>query len=578
MSNPARAVVIIAIALWSLGTLWPRVGCMWHACPSNGLHVNYDGVVNRVDNGSPAARAGIEPGDRLVAPLPYGLDRDPPQTLSFDLAHGGSIRHVILTPEPADMTGSGKLRLSALLVSYLIFVIVGSGLLWLRPSAMTWSFYLYCILRRYGDLFFYWPGSSAFFWFNFLAFGALGGAGCALVMVFALRFPDNKTSGWRRPLDRIAVLLAILLPAAWLYLFIRFEFLGLPSQWIFRPLVIATSVVYVAAAVIFLVTLFRSHGEARQRQQWILVFPVVLLLRVAVINFPRYMPDWMPDALIALGVLVPLTVAYAVIRRRVFDVQFVISRALVYASLTTIVAGAFLLLDWFMSKQFAQTRFTLTAEIIFALALGSSLNALHHNVDRFVDAVFFRQRHLAERRLAKAAAAITRAESFAVVDQFLVHEPVHALGLVSAALFRKDEAGRFVRTLDLGWDHAGVRELSPSDPLVLHLLAENAPVRLAEVVWSDDAASHMAHAILAMPLLLRDQIVSIALYGPHRTGADIDPDEEKSLAPLLERAGAAYDHIDAQALRAKVELLTRERESSEREIAKLRGQVQQSGA
>ena len=139
------------------------MGCMWHACPSNGLHFNDDGVVDRVVNGSPAERGG-QPGDRLVAPLPYGLDRDPPQTLSFDLAHGGTVRHVILTPVPADMTSSGKLRLSALLVSDLISVIVGSGLLWLRPSAMTWSFYLYCILRRYGDLFFYWPGSSAFFW------------------------------------------------------------------------------------------------------------------------------------------------------------------------------------------------------------------------------------------------------------------------------------------------------------------------------------------------------------------------------------------------------------------------------
>ena len=578
MSNLARAVVIIAIALWSLGTLWPRVSCMWQACPKNGLSTNHDGVVSGVESGSPAAQAGIEPGDRIVAPLPFGLDRDPPETLSFDLTHAGSVRHVVLIPRPAVMTRSEDLRLSALLVSYLIFVIVGSGLLLLRPSAMTWAFYLYCILRRYGDLYFYWPGSSEFFWFNFLAFASLGGAGCALVTMFALRFPDNKTGGWRRPLDRIAMLLAILLPAVWLYLLVRYNFYGLPSQSIFRALVVVTSVVYAAAAVIFLVTLFRSHGEARQRQQWILVFPAVLLLRVAVINFPRYMPDWMPDALIALGVLVPLTVAYAVIRRRVFDVQFVISRALVYASLTTIVAGMFLLLDWFMSKQFAQTRFTLTAEIIFALALGSGLNALHHNVDRFVDTVFFRQRHLAERRLAKAAAAITRAESFAVVDQFLVHEPVHALGLVSAALFRKNENGRFVRTLDFGWDHADVRELGPDDPLVLHLLAESAPVRLADVTWSDDGAPHMAHAVLAMPLLLRDQIVSIALYGPHRSGADIDPDEEKSLAPLLERAGAAYDHIDAQALRAKVEQLTRERESSEREIARLRAEVQQSGA
>jgi hypothetical protein len=83
----------------------------------------------------------------------------------------------------------------------------------------------------------------------------------------------------------------------------------------------------------------------------------------------------------------------------------------------------------------------------------------------------------------------------------------------------------------------------------------------------------MAHAVLAMPLVLRDQIVAIAMYGPHRTGADIDPDEQKSLAPLLDRAGAAYDHIDAQALRAKVELLTREREHKDREIARLRAEV-----
>jgi vacuolar-type H+-ATPase subunit E/Vma4 len=79
--------------------------------------------------------------------------------------------------------------------------------------------------------------------------------------------------------------------------------------------------------------------------------------------------------------------------------------------------------------------------------------------------------------------------------------------------------------------------------------------------------------VLAMPVLLRDQIIAIALYGLHRSGADIDPDEERSLKPLLERAGAAYDHIDAEALRAKVELLTRERESKQREIERLRAEA-----
>ena len=509
----------------------------------------------------------------MIPPLPRGLDRDPPKVWSFNLKqHDGRVRHVVLVPQPSPATFSDKLRGLALVTSYLVFVIVGSTLLLMRPNPMTWSFYLYCILRRYGDLYFTWPGSDSFFWFNTLLFGSLGGAECALVTIFALRFPSDQIAGWRRPANLVAILLAVLLPLGWLGVFIRFDFLGLPSQSLVDALVRVTSAVYFWAAAIFIGTLLQSHGDQRQRLQWILVFPIVLLLRVAVINLP--LPNWVSDALIALGVLVPLTVAYAVIRRRVFDVQFVISRALVYGTMTTMIAGTFLLIDWFMSKQFEQTRFTLTAEIIFALALGSSLNMLHRNVDRLVDGIFFRQRHFAERRLLRAAAAVTRAETFSAVDQFVVHEPVDALDLTSAALFRKSErGGGFVRRVDVGWDNHDIRELGADNPLVLHLLAEGASVRISDVTWSSGHAPHVAHAVLAMPLLLRDQIVGIALYGPHRTGADIDPDEQKALTPLLDRAGAAYDHIDAEALRTKVELLTREREHKDREIARLRAEV-----
>lgn len=574
MSNLGRAVVVVAISVWSVGTLAPRIACLWQACPSDGWDMNYSGVVNRVDLGSAAARAGIQPGDRIAPPLPRGLTRDPPNAFVFRLQHHGNVRPVFLSPVPVRMTGSEALRLLAVVMEYLIFVIVGGALLLIRPNAMTWCFFLYCILRRYGDLFFYWPGSDAFFWINALAYASLGGASCALVMMFALRFPTNRVAGWRVPLNRIAIALAILLPIAWLYTFVRLDFFGIPVQPLVGMLVRVTSLVYLAAAGIFVATLLQSHGDQRQRLQWILVFPIILLLRIAVINIPRSLPEWVFDLLTALAVLIPLTVAYAVIRQRVFDIQFVISRALVYGTMTTLIAGTFLLLDWFMSKQFEQTRFTLTAEIIFALALGSSLNILHHNVDRLVDGLFFRQRHFAERRLARAASAVTRAETFSAVDRFVVHEPVEALDLISAALFRKSEhGGGFARRVEVGWDRHDLHELGANDPLVLHLLAEGGPVRISDVAWSSGHTPYMAHAVLAMPLLLRDQIVAIALYGPHRTGADIDPDERKSLTPLLERAGAAYDHIDAQALRAKVELLTRERELKDREIARLRAEV-----
>ena len=350
MSSLARAVVGTIIGIWMLGTLAPNVSCVWQPCPSNGLSVDYDGIVTGVDAGSPAAQAALVPGDRIATPLPRDLFREPQQPLSFTLVHAGTARPVKLDPKMTNLGRSDALRLLALCASYLIFLIVGSGLLLLRPSAMTWSFYLYCVLRRYGDLWFYWPGSNAFFWFNVLALGTLGGASCALVTIFALRFPNNQLHGWRRPLNRIAVMFALLLPAAWLYAWVRIDFLGLPGQALIELLILVTSIVYLSAAAIFIVTLVRSRGEERQRMQWILIFPVVLILHVVAINSPNSFPAWFSDALLAVAVCIPLTVAYAVVRRRVFDIEFVISRALVYGTITSIIAGTFLLLDWFLSK------------------------------------------------------------------------------------------------------------------------------------------------------------------------------------------------------------------------------------
>jgi hypothetical protein len=577
MPTFARTAIVAAIGVWMLVTATPDVIRAFQPSSDSGLSVDFDGVVNAVDGGSPAAAAGIAPGDRIIAPLPRGLFRQPLPGLSFKLMTNGVTRAITLAPRPYLLSRGRRLLLLAQYTSYMIFLIVGSLVLLLRPSAMTWAFYLYCVARRYGDIGFYWPGSNAFFWSNVFVLVALGGTSCLLVTIFALRFPSNRLDAWRARINRVATFLLIPFAALWPYALVRMNFFGLPSQGLADLFVRLDSIVYLGAATIFVATLLRSYGEQRQRLQWILVFPAVLALRVIAINqgnglLPYSLPAWFPRLLEVLGVCIPLTVAYAIVRRRVFDIQFAISRALVYATITTIVAGAFFLLDWFMSKQFAQTRFTLTAEIILALAIGSWLNILHRNVDRLVDSTLFRQRHLAQERLTKAAAAVLRAESHEVVDRFLVHEPVRAMNLTSAAIFHQDAAtGHFVREVAVGWDHAETRELTSDDPLVLHLLAEDAPVRLADIVWaSDTSPTHLADAVLAMPVMLRDQLVAIVLYGPHHSGADIDPDEVKSMVLLVERAGAAYDHIEARTLRAQVESLIRERDAKQREIEALR--------
>ncbi|HZY99840.1 MAG TPA: hypothetical protein VFE36_09735 [Candidatus Baltobacteraceae bacterium] len=572
MSKVLRIAVVVVVGAWMLWTLVPHVECVWSACPSIGLTLNYDGVVAGVDDGSPAAKASIQPGDRVAFPIPRDLYREPPPpATTFGLARNGVTRTVTLVPQPQRFELDERLRLLALSASYLLFLVVGSAVLLLRPSAMTWMFYLFCVVRRFGDLGLYLPGPSDWYWANYFVLLTTGGAGCPLVAMFALRFPHDRMDGWRKPVNAVAAALAVALPVTWFSLFWRLIGLGLPVGNAVERLAFFTSILYLGAAAIFLVTLARSHGDERQRIRWILVFPITIVMRAIAIDLPHALPEWYSGLLTALGALVPLTVAYAIVRQRVFDIEFAISRAVIYGVITSIVAGTFLLLDWLISAQFSQSRLTLTAEIVVALALGSWLNMLHKNVDRFVDGTFFRQRHRSEKRLSRAAAAVLRAETHDAVDRFLVHEPVEALGLISAALFHRDgEEPCFVREQAVGWSDGDVSELTGDDPLVLHLLAGGEPVRLADVAWSSDRLPPVKHAVLATPVMLRDELVTIVLYGPHRSGADIDPDEVRSLVRLTQSAGASYDHIDARTLREELATLLQQCEMKDRELAALR--------
>jgi hypothetical protein len=572
MNRFVRTAVVIVVGVWMLGSLLPQLECLWSACPSTGLTVSVDGVIGGVDAGSPAAKASLQPGDRVAVPIPRDLYRDPPPSVTtFNVVRDGVARTVSLVPRDQRLAVAERLRLLALIASYLLFLIVGSTVLLMRPSAMTWIFYLYCVVRRFGDIGLYLPGPSDWYWINFCVMATIGGAGCPLVAMFALRFPNDRMDGWRKPVNAVATALAVALPFAWLSIFWRLIVLGLPVGTAFDRLAFFTSILYLGAAAIFVVTLMRSHGDERHRIQWILVFPLILVMRAIAIDLPHALPEWYSGLLTALGALVPLTVAYAIVRQRVFDIEFAISRAVIYGVITSIIAGTFLLLDWLMSAQFSQSRLTLTAEIIVALALGSCLNMLHKGVDRFVDGTFFRQRHLSEKRLSRAAAAVMRAETHEAVDRFLIHEPVEALSLASAALFHREaEQPRFVRELAIGWTDGDVRELNCEDPLVLHLLAEGEPVRLADVAWATDQLPSVGHAVLATPVMLRDELVTIVLYGPHRTGADIDPDEVRSLLHLTQSAGASYDHIDARTLRAELTALLQQCEVKDRELAALK--------
>ena len=96
----------------------------------------------------------------------------------------------------------------------------------------------------------------------------------------------------------------------------------------------------------------------------------------------------------------------------------------------------------------------------------------------------------------------------------------------------------------------------------MHLQGERGAVRVVELHRLNVGATHESrNAVLALPIFIRHELSAVVLFGAHRGGEDFDPDETAWLNGLAMAASAAYDHLEADALRKELERVSRESEA-----------------
>ena len=488
----------------------------------------------------------------------------PGSTLRFTVARSG--RSIgISVQSPRNQLSTTPIVTWVKRLSASLFIIIGALLVLRRPCRMTWGFFLFALGSNFGApyiLQYLAPSSfdAGYFLINIVFGDGLWTAG---LWMFTARFPSDVATGWRAKIDRLA-------PFAGLIAFVAgtLSYLAIYQGWrSFQTWYNANFWISEALLAVGILSLlggyFEMSASERQRLKWVVAGFAIYYGAVAYLNLAPYLPgggwpaSWTAagytiDILSVTCLFIPATVVYAVLRHHVLDVNFVISRALVFGTLTTIVVGVFAIIDWFFSKVVQQQRLAFYADLAFALAFGFGLDGMHRRVDKFIDRVLYRQRHLAEARLDRVAAGISHMTSDRAVDTALVDEPAHALDLVSAAIFRRQDGKGFSRVASVGWATDATEELPADDPILLHMQGERGPLRLRHIKRrADNFPKKAAVPIIAFPLLVRHQLEGLALYGAHVTGEDIDPDEVRILERLATSAAAAYDHIEAQNLRSK---------------------------
>ena len=532
--------------------------------------------VAEVDPETSAARAGIVAGDHFdftrssLRDRILGMEYQPPrvgESTSFEVVRSGrafvTLRAAPLTAAESQYAIFSPLTPFLRLAGF-AYIVIALVILLRRPNRMTWGLFLYLIsaadvtLYRFPEWLF--PVAQ----FGSVLLSVVGPVG---LVIFAARFPDNRPTGWRALLDRLAIPVGLLFVIPNLAWDATSLFAGAsPAAWMSLGSILGALALIAIAGVTLVATYFSVEPWARQRFAWVIAGVLFTLVsyssqwgRYWEATYPLVTSDllvWFASVLYAFA---PVAIAYAVVRQRVFGISFVVSRTLVYTILTGILFALFALIEWLAGRMIERTGVTIALVAVTAIVVAFSLEAAHAKIENFVESQLFRRRHLAERHLAGVAAGLPYADDSATVEDALVREPVHAYKLSAAALFKRDDSGLFAR------DGEALEATVP-----LRLQGSRRSVRLHEFEHNGSTEVPYAGLVLAVPIFVRARLEAVAAYGAHANGEDIDPDEAASLEALCGAAGTAYDRLDALRVGREVARWRRVAERQARELAALR--------
>jgi hypothetical protein len=172
---------------------------------------------------------------------------------------------------------------------------------------------------------------------------------------------------------------------------------------------VAVPMLFVAGlgAVISLFVRFRrARGSERQQIKWF-AFAAALTL-VWIIVFGQASLRGLPEVIVALSALlvipsIPIATGIAILRYRLYDIDHIINRTLVYASLTAILVGVY-----FGAVTATQALFrTITGQeqspqlvvVASTLVIAALFNPLRRRIQSFIDLSFYRSKYDAAKTL-----------------------------------------------------------------------------------------------------------------------------------------------------------------------------------
>ncbi len=290
----------------------------------------------------------------------------------------------------------------------------------------------------------------------------------ALMVVATVTLNGNGVYGSHSAWRVLAIVLYVLGSGVYLLVFSLFpdgRFVPRWTRWLLPCWVVAGMVylffrdvsfagqvydlVWHAALVLIVVAQFYRYRSAysplqRQQGKWLLFGGSVAVIIIVGLIVPLYLFPSLEQAgsfyqlaigpaYIVLSLIFPLCLGLAILRFRLYDIDIIIHRTLVYSTLTVLLAavyfGLVFAMQFLLRGLISQT--SGVAIVVSTLAIAALFQPLRHRIQSLIDRRFYRRKYDAARTLATFSATIRdevdlnqlRERLLAVVEETM--QPAH---------------------------------------------------------------------------------------------------------------------------------------------------------
>ncbi|NPV77186.1 MAG: SpoIIE family protein phosphatase [Anaerolineae bacterium] len=272
--------------------------------------------------------------------------------------------------------------------------------------------------------------------------------------------------------------------------------------------------------------------------------------------------QWNPLIFFPLLMVFPLSIALAILRHRLWDLDIIINRTLVYGALTILLAGAYIgcvLLLETLFRSLTGWRSTISGALS-TLLIVFLFNPLREKVQNFIDLRFFRRKYDITRTLSSFSAMIREEVNIDQLKANLIHVIADTMNPFQISLSNC-----------LGDDADPPYKFQENDPLRTYLIESNDAIEVQrfKLVNSPILKKMKEDGIeLLIPLINQKELVGMLALGPRKSEKDYTREDRRLLIMLADQAAPAL-RVAQLAQMQKAEALERERIEQEMRIARL---------